>query len=281
LLPFADKSVEQFKECFGIEIPEQLRERTDKLFTKSWQFLLERGFDRKNELEAWKIANLKNLIEKNEKKFLIQLNNIIEDIEKIHKNSWNILSKDRNGFIKLLKKIIEEYGDFIIKEIEEKTKIPWEIDKIRIYPVFDVKHRELGNALLLSFTTKGLSEENRVLALIHETVHTNTYPIWKKYRESTSKNLGDAYEIAVHIIASLVIKDINKNFNQKFTTAVEFFDKKIQNEIEKIERFCKESSEFEEFFFKVQNLLNEIGYESLFNDEKFGKEYAKIFVKKV
>lgn len=278
LLPFADKIVEQLKECFGVEVPEQLREKTDRVFTKSWQFLLKRGFDKKSELEAWKINDLRGLIEKNEKEFLIQLNNVIEDVEKIHRNVWNKLSKERKDFIKLLEKIIEKYGDLIIKGIEEKTKIPWQIDKIKVYPVFDVKHRELGNALLLSFTTKGLTEENRVLGLIHEAVHTNTYPVWKKYREASSRNSGDAYEIAVHIIASLVIKDINKKFNQNFTTAIELFDKKIQDEIEKIERFCKETSGFEEFLFKVKNLLNEIGYKSFFGVGSLD-EYGKMFEK--
>lgn len=277
LLPFADKTTKQYKKCFDIEIPEGLREMTERLFKKSWQFLLQRDFKEENELESWKINDLKELVKNNGIKFLKRLEDNIELIERIHEENWQRFSEDRKEFIRLITKIIENYGEFILPEIERITKIPWQTKKITIYPIFNINNRQLGNCLFLTFSRRGLTEENEIITLIHETVHASTYPIWKKYREREEENLVDAHEIATHIVASLVVKSINKNFNKKFPSKVDFFEEKIKSNIRELEILCKESEDFEQFLFKVQNLLNKIGYESIFKGSEFGKDYAKIF----
>lgn len=277
LLPFAEKTREQYKKCFGTEIPEDLRKMTESLFKKSWQFLLQRDLQEGNELESWKIDDLGELVKSNGVKFLKRLEDNIENVEKIHKENWQRFSEERKQFIKLIEKITENYGKYMLSEIERITKIPWQAKEITIYPVFNINNRQLGNCLLLIFSTRDLTEEDEIVTLVHETVHANTNPIWKKYREKEEENLLDAHEIATHIVASLVVKNLNKKFDKEFPTKVKFFEEKIRTNVKKLENFCKKSKDFEEFLFRVQKFLNKIEYESILEGGEAGKDYAKIF----
>lgn len=275
-MPFMTSIGDEFKLCFGVAIPKKLIDGAEKIFKKSWQFLLERGYRGEQENDMWKIKNLKKLIKNNSKNFLIKLNEIIDEIEKLHKENWNKFSNERKMLIRHIKEMLKKYENNIIVDIEKLTKIPWGNRTINIYPVFDVKNRALGNCLLISFSPKTLNDE-KIVGIIHEAVHANTFPTLIKH-DTSSKNFMEAYEIATHIVASLVIKEINTKFSKNIPTKTECFDEKIRHELKTLEGFCVKSDNFMKFLFKVQQFLNEINYEKPFlKDQNFWEDYAQIF----
>jgi hypothetical protein len=126
-----------------------------------------------------------------------------------------------------MNELIEKYGDFILKIIPEKTKIPWKYEEAWIIPSIYYGSTTEDNKIFVGVCRpiRELATEKRIPGLVHELIHVNEQEKFLsrfskeeliKYvleEKSKFKFPNPTREITTMIISNSVIEAIEKRFN--------------------------------------------------------------------
>jgi len=152
---------------------------------------------------------------------------ILFDLEKFHNKQWKLFKNEIKILGKNMNELIEKYGDFILKIIPEKTKIPWKYKETWIIPSIYYGSTTEDNKIFVGVCRpiRELAIEKRIPGLVHELIHVNEQ---EKFLSRFSKEELIKYvleekskfkfpnltrEITTMIISNSVIEAIEKRFN--------------------------------------------------------------------
>jgi hypothetical protein len=195
---------------------------------------------------------------KYDEKFKIIKNKYIKNFEMFIENAhgcfikyWKLNYNKLNDEKEIIEKILENYGEDIIKSISELTKVSWKTNTLIIILTLRSGGMNDDNTIFL-----GINKKFRRLyieTLIHELIHANTHFIISKAKLSEKDE-----EIAATLITNKIIKRINKKYKIKLKRQV--FSYNLNNDLNKkyLNYFVKNSESFIELVKKInQNTFAE------------------------
>lgn len=155
---------------------------------------------------------------------------LINKLEKIHDEEWINYKNRIEILVNTMNGLIKEYGNFILRTIPKKTKIPWKYDEVWIIPAIYYGSTTEDNKIFMG-VHRSLTElrniQKRVGGLIHELIHVNEQP---KYLSTFSQEKLLKYvieerakfrfpnasrELATMVITNSIIKEVEKKFKRK------------------------------------------------------------------
>lgn len=156
---------------------------------------------------------------------------IIKELETLHDRKWNEYNKEIEIFTNTHNRLIDKYGDFILKIIPKITKIPWRYIEIWIIPSIYYGATTEDNKIFRGVIGKSLKKlkdvEGCIPGLVHELIHVNEQSAYlsRFNKEQLIKYVLDEYskfkypnatrEITTIILTNAVIDELNKNFGLK------------------------------------------------------------------
>lgn len=155
---------------------------------------------------------------------------IVNKLEKIHDEEWANYRNKVDVLVKTMNNLVKEYGNFILKTIQEKTMIPWKYNKIWIIPSMYYGSTTEDNKIFIGVHIPPRHLKNvqkRVSRLIHELTHANEQPKYlsRFSQEEVLEYVIDEYtqlrypnasrELATMVITNSVIKEVEKKFKIK------------------------------------------------------------------
>lgn len=138
---------------------------------------------------------------------------VLKEIEEIFNKEWKENYSEPQWINKIAKKIVKSNGDFIVRSIEETTRIEWKIKEIKIIPTICFGGEAFGNDVFIGRPRKRELEHNiafLVQLLVHELIHINTNFLENRNKVyERLKFKGDSNEIATVILTNKVIDRLN------------------------------------------------------------------------
>lgn len=198
--------------------------------------------------------------EENSKKF----KRLVEKVEQLYNKEWQRHQKKLRTIAKILREIVQEYGNFIAKTIPSLTRKKWRYSEVWLIPSLYSGGTVVDNKIFIGYG-KNL-RERCICLLTHELIHVNEPVAEEDFRKKLKLPM-DSREIATVLLTNKIIERLNKKFKlnippQGFHTYYEKLIKKYEPGLRKL---AKTKKSYIPLIKAVDEFLAKKGYKGYYS----------------